>query len=718
MRYMNYWKIRNRVVIDICKWHNKSKNKRGINMTDKIKGGIRNVLDAKHSNGKALEVALKIRKQVDQAYHEGESIISDMEYDKFADWIGKAGEIQGRDTMKVGATPEVNAPYTKVKHPVRIASLNKSKSAEELAKYFGRLCKGNGKEAVGMVVIMPKLDGLTLVLKYEGGVFKQAVTRGDGEVGEDVTHTVMGIKNIPHKLSHPSLMGTVYVRGEAVITKKNFEPHAQEFKNPRNLVAGVIRTKDIVKASKVKVDFILFDCLNSATKEFEQGKGLASIFKNSFFEMLSVFWEEGFKVVERGIFYPNVLPEMLGYIAEGVADYPICLDGAVVRVDDYRLARVQDTSGKERISNPKSAMAFKWADNEYKTRVTGVIWSPARTGTITPVITLEPVDIEGSTVKQASVHNISIMRDLELGVGDVVSVYKANMIIPQISENHTRSNNIEIPKTCPVCGGDTQIKKTDRTVILVCGNADCDVRTTKALAHFSNILDIQGLGGKTIEALAGTTPPILTDFASIYKLESQEKRCREEAGLGAKVYSNLVSSINNTRGAKLDKVLTALGIHGLGQSTAQRICKYINNNPKDFLELRYDELVKLADIGPKTAEGIANYIIKHNGRILGVLNEIYRDGIKVEPSLAGDGKLKGYTFVITGPLWGFQKREQLEQVIKENGGIVVSTVKSNVSYLINNDRDSKSSKSKKAMELGIPVINEYGLLLMIGKAKV
>jgi DNA ligase (NAD+) len=691
-------------------------------LSNKLQEGISRVLNASFSNVNALETALKIQKVADQAYHNGpEPIVSDKEYDRLIEWVTQAGKVQSKDTEKVGATPTVNAPYTKVKHPVPITSLNKSKSTEELREYFFEITYLREGDNIRDVIVMPKLDGLTIVLRYEDGVFTQAVTRGDGEVGEDVTHTVRGIKNIPHKLDNPNLMGTVYVRGEAVISKENFEPHSKEFKNPRNLVAGVIRTKDTVKASKFKAEFILFDCLRSASKDCAQSKRFSSLFKGTFSGMLKAFESEGFTVVEHETCLTGWLPDLINKKVKQVENYPISLDGLVIRLNNTDIADACEKEDRVITRNPKSARAFKWADTLYRTKVTGVIWSASRTGTLTPVITLEPVEIDGTLVKQASVHNLSIMGGLKLGVGDIVSVYKANMIIPQIYENHTKSNSLKLPKCCPVCSGGTTVKKTETTTVLFCGNPNCAVKNTKSLEHFARVMDIQGLGGKTIEVLVGATTPILTDFASIYKLETQGGRCMEEVGMGAKTYSNLIGSINETRGVSLDKVLAALGIHGLGLSTARLICEYIDDKPKGFLELTYKELTSLNGVGPKTAEVIINYIGKNSKSVLSVFNEIYREsgsleGGKVKPkgikaeSIRPFRAFEGQSFVITGRLHIYKKRAQLEQAIRDHGGSIESKMNIDVSYLINNDTSSRSEKNQRAIEWGTPIVDEQWVL--------
>lgn len=627
-------------------------------------------------------------------YQEAREIMSNFAYDKLYDELAALEKetgmtLSGSPTAHVGY--EVLSELPKERHEKPMLSLDKTKDVEALKDWVG------GHKSL----LSWKLDGLTIVLTYREGQLYKAVTRGNGEVGEVITGNARVFQNVP--LTIP-FAGELILRGEAVIGYREFEAiNAQiedvdaKYKNPRNLCSGSVRQLNNEITAKRSVNFFAFrlvkadgvDFGNSHEQEFLWLKGL------------------GFDVVEYKEVTEKNLEESVRWFAEHIAEQDYPSDGLVVLYDDIAYGQSLGMTSKF----PRDSIAFKWADEIRETQLREIEWSPSRTGLINPVAIFEPVELEGTTVSRASVHNISILKALELGVGDTIEVYKANMIIPQIAENLTRSGVKDIPTSCPVCGGPTEIRKVADAESLYCANPDCQAKKIKSftLLVSRDALNIEGLSEATLEKFIGMG--FIHEFADVFKLRDHREAIVTMEGLGEKSYENLMASVEKARTAPLYKVIYSLGIPNIGLANAKMICRHFEQDPERLLEASKEELSAIDGVGSVIAASFVSYFgeEERRGRFRHLLAELTLEKEQVDEAAL---TLKGKTFVITGSLHTFSNRSELKELIEAKGGKVTGSVTGRTDYLINNDTASNSSKNKKARELGVPVISEEEFLAL------
>ena len=635
-------------------------------------------------------------------YAKDMEIMSNYEYDALYDELVLLEEETGvvlsnSPTIHVGFEAVDELP--KERHEKPMLSLAKTKSREELREWL------NGKEAL----LSWKLDGLTIVLTYENGTLQKAVTRGNGEIGEVITNNARVFKNIPHKIAFE---GRLILRGEAVITYSDFEKVNAEiadaetkYKNPRNLCSGSVRQLNNEITSKRNVRLFAFNLVDAIGAD-----GAAVDFKNDRENQFLFLKEQGFDVVEYYRVNPDTIMDTIEQFATKIVDYDVPSDGLVLTLCDLAYGESLGRTAKF----PRDSIAFKWADETAQTTLLEIEWSPSRTGLINPVAIFEPVQLEGTTVSRASVHNLSIMEELELGIGDQITVYKANMIIPQIAENLTRSRKIQIPKTCPVCGKATQICQENDTKTLVCPNPECEAKKIKSftLMVSRDALNIDGLSEATLEKFIAKG--FIHRFADIFRLNRFEKEITEMDGFGEKSFQNLMASLEQARNTTLPRYLYAIGITGIGVANAKVLCKAFQYDFEKIKSATMEELSEVDGIGEVLAEGIISYFTdeKKAQNALKLLEELQ---IEKPEQNEEEQIFAGMTFVITGNVYHYANRNEVKDVIEQKGGKVAGSVSSKTNYLINNDVTSTSGKNKKAKELGIPIISEKEFISMLEK---
>ncbi len=639
------------------------------------------------------ELILRLNEANKAYYQDANEIMSNLEYDKLymelENLERETGVIRSNSpTTKVGY--EVLSELPKEQHESPMLSLDKTKELSELQEFVG------DQEAI----ISWKLDGLTVVLSYENGVLEKAVTRGNGEVGEVITNNAKQFKNIPLQIPHK---GTLILRGEAVIGYRDFdeinnqiEDVNAKYKNPRNLCSGSVRQLNSEVTANRNVRFFAFSLV--------QANGIE--FKNSRENQLLWLKEQGFEVVDYVRGTSGNLEEIVSDFAHKVTNHPYPSDGLVLVYDDIAYGNSLGTTSKF----PKDAYAFKWEDELRETTLLEMEWSASRTGLINPVAIFESVELEGTTVSRASVHNISIVEELELGIGDKITVYKANMIIPQIAENLTRSGSLDIPEQCPICHMKTEVKQEASAKVLMCNNLECPAKKVKSLALMvsRNAMNIEGLSEATLEKFVENG--YIKSYVDIFHLDQYESAIKELEGFGEKSYINLQKSIETARSTTLPKVLYSLGIANVGLATAKIICKAFDNNVERILGATKEELSQIDGVGLVIAEAYTNYFAneKHLEEFNLFLKELQ---IQVEEVLS-EQIFEGKNFVITGSVEYHKNRNEIKELIEKKGGKVTGSVTSKTDYLINNDVTSTSSKNKKARELNIPIISELEFMKM------
>lgn len=628
-------------------------------------------------------------KKASKAYYaQDDEIMSNYEYDKLYDELV---ELEKKTGVTFSDSPTVNVGYEAVDelpkeaHEKPMLSLGKTKSREELRDWL------NGRDGL----LSWKLDGLTVVLTYFAGKLAKAVTRGNGEVGEVISNNARVFKNIP--ISIP-FQGELVIRGEAVITYSDFEKINESieqvearYKNPRNLCSGSVRqlNNEITAARNVKL------------YPFSLVKAEGVDFKNSREAQFSFLKEQGFDVVEYKKVNPDTILDAISEFEKEIETYDIPSDGLVLMYDDIAYGDSLGLTAKF----PRNAIAFKWADETQETTLKEIEWSPSRTGLINPVAIFEPVELEGTTVSRASVHNISVMRGLKLGIGDKILVYKANMIIPQIAENLTGSNSIELPEECPVCGGKTDVHDENGVQTLYCTNPTCTAKKLKAFTLFvsRDALNIDGLSEATLEKFIGQG--FIHHFADIYKLSNYKEQIVSMEGFGEKSYKKLMDAIEESRKTTLSKVLYSLGVPGVGVATAKVICKFFHDDLDEMLNTTVDEMSEIEGVGDILGAGFCAYFADAENRE--ELDLLLR-GLQLEQTKESEAEqtLAGLSFVVTGSLNQYVNRDALKEEIEALGGKVTGSVTGKTTCLINNDSTSNSTKNKKARELGVPVLTE------------
>ena len=643
-----------------------------------------------------------ILQEASKAYYaEDREIMSNFEYDKLYDELVKLEEetgttLAGSPTISVGFEAVDELP--KETHESPMLSLGKTKDREELKEWL--------KDKEGL--LSWKLDGLTIVLTYENGKLLKAVTRGNGEVGEVVTNNAKTFTNLPLVIP---FQGKLILRGEAVITYEDFkkineaiEDAEAKYKNPRNLCSGSVRqlNNEITKDRRVR--FFAFSLVKAEDDEKEMANISGSPFVTREEEM-EFLKNQGFEVVEyQKVSGDNIL-ETISYFEEKIAGYEVPSDGLVLAFDDIAYGKSLGRTAKF----PRDSIAFKWADEIKETRLLEMEWSPSRTGLINPVAIFEPVELEGTTVSRASVHNISIVKNLKLGIGDTITVYKANMIIPQIAENLTMSDSLEIPKDCPACGGKTEIKQVNEVQSLYCTNPECSAKKIKAFTLFvsRDALNMEGLSEATLEKFIAKG--FLHDFIDIFHLNRYEEEIKSMEGFGEKSYNNLMNSIETARKTTLPKVMYSLGIANIGLANAKMICKEFKYDLKAMMSATVEELSRIDGVGEVIAGTFCDYFSTEEHRIMveKLMSELQ---VEVEVAEEGNQILEGKSFAITGSLEYFENRNQLKEKIESLGGKVTGSVTGKTFALINNDAASNSSKNKKARELGVQILTESEFL--------
>lgn len=621
-------------------------------------------------------------------YQEANEIMTNFEYDKLYDELVGLEKETG---MVLSNSPTVNVGYQvvsqlpKEQHNSPMLSLDKTKEVGALADFAGdRKC-----------LLSWKMDGLTVVLTYENGELVKAVTRGNGLVGEVITNNAKTFKNIPISIPYK---GRLTLRGEAIIKYSDFEQINREiedadskYKNPRNLCSGSVRQLNSQVTAERNVNFVAFALIDADDVDFG----------NSIEQQYKWMESQGFQVVEYRVVTRNSMEDAVKYFAGKIQTYDYPSDGLVLMFDDIEYGLSLGTTAKF----PRNGIAFKWEDEQAETTLKYIEWSPSRTGLINPVAVFEPVELEGTTVSRASVHNISIMEELELGSGDRIKVYKANMIIPQISENLTKSGIDDLPKECPVCGHATEVKAENGIKTLYCPNRQCPAKHVKLFTLFvsRNGMNIDGLSEETLEKFIDAG--YIKEFADIFHLDRYYEEIVATPGFGQKSYDNLMDSVEKARNVELSALIYSLGIPNIGSANAKLICKAFNNNIEKIRNASVEELIEIDGIGEIMAEKFCQYFADEDN--IKKLDNLLKEVNIAEPEEnTTPQNMDGLTFVITGSVEHFANRNELKSYIEKHGGKVTGSVSAKTNYLINNDAMSASSKNKKAKRLGVEIVTE------------
>ena len=647
----------------------------------------------------SLQRMKELVEKLDQAaktyYQEDREIMSNQEYDSLYNQLEQLEKETGTvltnsPTVRVGYEAVNELP--KEEHPSPMLSLDKTKDREVLRGFIG-----NHK-----CLLSWKLDGLTIVLTYENGELVKAVTRGNGIVGEVITNNARVFKNIPLRIPYK---GQLVLRGEAIITYSEFERINEtigdadaKYKNPRNLCSGSVRQLNNEITAKRNVRFYAFALVSARDVDFSNSREQQFIWLK----------KQGFEVVEYKLVTSESLDEAMDYFSKAIVNNDFPSDGLVVTYDDIAYGESLGSTAKF----PRNSFAFKWADEMRETRLVDMEWSPSRTGLINPVAIFEPVELEGTTVSRASVHNISIVKELQLGIGDTIKVYKANMIIPQIAENLTRSGNLVIPDKCPVCGREARIRKENDVETLYCMNPDCVAKKIKSFSLFTSrdAMNIDGLSEATLEKFIAMG--FIHNFGDIFEIGKYKDQIVEMEGFGQKSFDNLMVSLEKAKETTLAKVIYSLGITGIGLANAKVICKYFDDDIEKIRYAEEEEISSIEGIGPVIAGSLADYFksAENNQKLDHLLSHLHL----VHEETSAEQVFAGKTFVITGSVEHFSNRSEAKEFIEARGGKVTGSVTKKTDYLINNDKTSASSKNKKAQELGIPILSEEDFLELAG----
>ena len=624
-------------------------------------------------------------------YQEDREIISNYEYDKLYDELEALEEETG---ITLAGSPTVSVGYEAVNalpketHETPMLSLDKTKEIEVLKNFVG-----NQK-----TVLSWKMDGLTIVLTYQDGKLKKAVTRGNGIVGEVITNNAKVFKNVPLQIAY---QGELILRGEAIISYSDFEKINKQiedvdakYKNPRNLCSGSVRQLNNEITAKRNVYFYAFSLVRAEGVDFNNSRACQ-------FEWLKT---QGFDIVEYRMVDSKNLEETIQYFSDKISTNDFPSDGLVALYDDIAYGDSLGSTAKF----PRNAFAFKWKDEIRETTLKEIEWSPSRTGLINPVAIFEPVELEGTTVSRASVHNISILKELKLGIGDRIEVYKANMIIPQIAENLTRSRNLTIPEFCPVCKKTTKIQKSNDVEVLICTNPECQAKKIKSFTLFvsRDAMNIDGLSEATLEKFI--LNGFIKEFGDIYELERYKDAIIEMDGFGEKSYENLIENIKKSSHTTLPRLVYALGIANIGVANAKVLCKEFDYDLQKLMRADEETISQIEGIGSVIAKSVTDYFKNEENqrKLEHLLTYLTFEEMKIETG----NPLSGKQFVITGSVNQFENRNAMKEFIENRGGKVTGSVSKKTDYLINNDTESSSSKNKKAKELGIPILSEEDFL--------
>ena len=649
-------------------------------------------------NERMKELVSLLNKASRAYYQEAQEIMSNYEYDRLYDELK---ELEDELGITLSNSPTVNVGYEvvselpKERHESPMLSLDKTKEVEELKNFVGDQ----------KVLMSWKMDGLTVVLTYRDGKLYKAVTRGNGEVGEVITNNAKVFKNVPVQIAY---QGELILRGEAVIGYKDFEKINQEiedvdarYKNPRNLCSGSVRQLNNQITAKRNVMFYAFTLVQADGVDFQNSRACQMEWLKS----------QGFTTVEYYMVTRDTVEDEVAKFSSKISENDFPSDGLVLTYDDIAYGRSLGRTAKF----PRDSFAFKWQDEIRETVLREIEWSPSRTGLINPVAIFDPVELEGTTVSRASVHNISIMEELELGIGDWIEVYKANMIIPQIEENLTRSGVKDIPCKCPVCQGETKIRQVGNAKALYCMNPECQAKHVKSFALFvsRDALNIEGLSEATLEKFISRG--YIHTFADIFHLDQYKEKIQKMEGFGEKSYKKLTESIEKARTTTLPRVIYSLGIAGIGLANAKVICRELKYDVESLLKVSEEELNEIQGVGEVLAKAFVGYFAdaKHVENFRRLLNELTIP----EETVTKQQIFEGVNFVITGSVKHFANRGEVKELIESLGGKVTGSVTSKTNYLINNDVTSTSSKNKKANELGIPIISEETFLELVNQGE-
>ena len=647
-------------------------------------------------NERMKELVSLLNKASRAYYQEAQEIMSNYEYDRLYDELK---ELEDELGITLSNSPTVNVGYEvvselpKERHESPMLSLDKTKEVEELKNFVGDQ----------KVLMSWKMDGLTVVLTYRDGKLYKAVTRGNGEVGEVITNNAKVFKNVPVQIAY---QGELILRGEAVIGYKDFEKINQEiedvdarYKNPRNLCSGSVRQLNNQITAKRNVMFYAFTLVQADGVDFQNSRACQMEWLKS----------QGFTTVEYYMVTRDTVEDEVTKFSSKISENDFPSDGLVLTYDDIAYGRSLGRTAKF----PRDSFAFKWQDEIRETVLREIEWSPSRTGLINPVAIFDPVELEGTTVSRASVHNISIMEELELGIGDRIEVYKANMIIPQIAENLTRSGVKDIPCKCPVCQGETKIRQVGNAKALYCMNPECQAKHVKSFALFvsRDALNIEGLSEATLEKFISRG--YIHTFADIFHLDQYKEKIQKMEGFGEKSYKKLTESIEKARTTTLPRVIYSLGIAGIGLANAKVICRELKYDVESLLKVSEEELNEIQGVGEVLAKAFVGYFAdaKHVENFRRLLNELTIP----KETVTKQQIFEGVNFVITGSVKHFANRGEVKELIESLGGKVTGSVTSKTNYLINNDVTSTSSKNKKANELGIPIISEETFLELVNQ---
>ena len=648
----------------------------------------------------SLQRMKELVEKLDQAakayYQEDREIMSNQEYDSLYDQLEQLEKETGTvltnsPTVRVGYEAVNELP--KEEHPSPMLSLDKTKDREVLRSFIGE----------HRCLLSWKLDGLTIVLTYENGELVKAVTRGNGIVGDVISINAIVFKNIPLRIPYK---GQLVLRGEAIITYSEFERINEtigdadaKYKNPRNLCSGSVRQLNNEITARRNVRFYAFALVSVQDVDFHNSREQQFIWLK----------EQGFEVVEYKVVTSTSLDEAMNYFSTAIVNNDFPSDGLVVTYDDIAYGESLGSTAKF----PRNSFAFKWADEMRETKLVDMEWSPSRTGLINPVAIFEPVELEGTTVSRASVHNISIVKELQLGIGDTIKVYKANMIIPQIAENLTRSGNLVIPDKCPVCGHEARIRKENDVETLYCMNPDCVAKKIKSFSLFTSrdAMNIDGLSEATLEKFIAMG--FIHNLGDIFEIGKYKDQIVEMEGFGQKSFDNLMASLEKAKETTLAKVIYSLGIAGIGLANARVICRYFDDDIEKIRHADAEEINSIEGIGPVLAGSLADYFSseENNKKLDHLLGHLHL----IREETAGEQVFAGKTFVITGSVEHFANRSEAKAFIEARGGKVTGSVTKKTDYLINNDKTSGSSKNKKAQELGIPILSEEDFLELAGE---
>ena len=647
------------------------------------------------------ELVIKLNEAARAYYQEDREIMSNLEYDTLYDELAALEKetgivLAGSPTVQVGY--EVLSELEKVPHDSPMLSLDKTKSPEALRDWLGDQ----------KAMLSWKMDGLTVVLTYKNGTLDRAVTRGNGTIGEVITNNAKVFKNLPSRIPFD---GELVLRGEAVIKYSDFrkindsiENVDARYKNPRNLCSGSVRQLNNEITARRNVFFFAFSLVSAAGKDLS----------NSVEANMNWLASLGFEIVPYKMADRDNIVELVQEFAEKILENDFPSDGLVLIYDDIAYGTALGTTAKF----PRNAIAFKWADEEAETVLNGIEWSPSRTGLINPIALFDSVELEGTTVSRASLHNLSIMDALELGIGDHIKVYKANMIIPQISENLTRSGSWQVPAHCPACGGETEVRMENDVKSLYCPNPFCSAKKVKLFSHYvsRDAMNIDGLSEATLTKMIDQG--FLSELYDLYTLSLYEEAIVKMEGFGEKSYNNLMKSIEKSRQTTLPRFIYSLGILNVGASNAKLLCKHFAYSLENLMEASVDEMVEIEGIGEVIATSVRDYFDNaHNQKVVSELLNFLTFEAMPQEAEQGQQILADKTFVITGSVEHFKNRKELKEKIESLGGKVTGSVTKKTDYLINNDNLSGSTKNKKAKELGIPILTEEEFLTMINEGK-